>query len=39
VQRAENPLAFVGKILDSTVFLSLVLFAIACLMGWAAWRR
>jgi hypothetical protein len=38
VQREENPLAFIGKILDSSVFLSLVLLVIACLMGWAVWR-
>jgi hypothetical protein len=34
----ENPLAFVGKFLDSTGFLSFVLVVIAGLAAWAVWR-
>lgn len=30
----DHPLAFVGKFLNSTGFLSSVLVAIACLVGW-----
>jgi hypothetical protein len=38
MQNSENPFAFVGKILDSSIFLSSVLVAIAGLMVWAIWR-
>jgi hypothetical protein len=38
VPQADNPLAFVGKFLDSTPFLSFVLVVIASLVAWAIWR-
>ena len=34
--RDENPLAFVGRFLDSTPFLSCVLLAIASMVAWAS---
>jgi hypothetical protein len=38
MQNNDNPLAFVGKFLDSSIFLGSVLVAIASLMVWAIWR-
>jgi hypothetical protein len=36
--QSDNPFDFIGRILDSTKFLSLVAAAIACAMVWAIWR-
>lgn len=36
--QADNPFDFVGRFLNSTLFLSVVAFAIACLITWAVWR-
>ena len=36
--KLENPFAFIGKILDSSVFLVTVLVAIGSLAVWAVWR-
>jgi hypothetical protein len=34
----SHPLDFIGKIFSSTIFLSVILVAIASLMVWAIWR-
>lgn len=38
MKQADNPFDFVGKILNSTLFLSGIALAIACGVGWAIWR-
>lgn len=38
VKAADNPLDIIGKVLNSTIFLSLVALAIICGMGWAIWQ-
>jgi len=38
LKNASHPLDFIGKTLNSTLFLAAVALAIACLVGWAIWR-
>lgn len=38
MKQADNPLDIIGKIMNSTIFLSCIALAIACGMGWAIWK-
>lgn len=38
VKQTENPLDIIGKVMNSTIFLSVIALAIACGVGWAVWK-